>query len=209
MTMAFQSSRHNLQSAMALSNEATMIQGKQNDAPRDAAEYWRRLERSGWLEAAHLPASPAELRAAIEAEFARDPRLAWSALATIVFDAECIYTTGPVGLSYHAQLQQIADDSRAVFCPDQIADVQEGERIVVSFEHGGRSYRFAARLDSDYFDETLITLINQALAESDIHERLMQLPAFDQCIYLAVVSEAIYRKAEELALIPTERIIFE
>jgi hypothetical protein len=173
-----------------------------------ADEYWQRLEAIGWLDHAQLAfASHEELRHQIEAVFARDPWYVWTLLGTIHFDAECIYETGPAGLSYHAQLAQLVEDSRGVFQPTMISDAQVDNTIEVSFEHHGQTYSYTARLDSDYFDEAVIDLINEALADAGVAERFMILPTIDQCIQIAVVPEAIYQAAVQNNLIPGEPML--
>jgi hypothetical protein len=174
-----------------------------------ADDYWERLAASGWLVRAQLPQPTDELRAQIVAEFARDRRYVWALLATIVFDAECIYETGPDKLSYHAQIQQLADESRGVFQPTQLADIHEGETITISFEHAGRRYSYDARADSDYFDTGVIGWINVALADAGIAERFMQLPAFDQCVYLTVVPAEVYQAAVGAGVIPATGLIVD
>jgi hypothetical protein len=79
--------------------------------------FWGKLEEIGWLDA--VPeAERKRLRTALAKAFERDPRLAFSALAVISFDAVCIEGEGPGGSTYYTVLRKLARASRGTFAPD-------------------------------------------------------------------------------------------
>ena len=108
-------------------------------------EFWGKLEEIGWLDA--VPeAERRRLRTALAKAFKRDPRLAFSALAVISFDAVCIEGEGPCGNTYYTVLRKLARASRGTLAPtdmaDELDDVDDVARI--SFRHAGKVFSLEA-----------------------------------------------------------------
>jgi hypothetical protein len=168
-----------------------------------ADDYWEQLRACGWLDA--LPeAEREELRNRVHDAFQADPTRAFYALQTTGFDTECIEGVGPDAWSYHNILVGLAADSRGLFQPTQITDALDhtGRQITVAFDHGTTRYSCTVPFDTDWFDFTVLELVNQALREVPVAEQFIILPPEDQIASLALIPESTYRCAELQRLIP-------
>ncbi len=165
-----------------------------------ADEYWQRVVACGWLD--DVPQHEhSELEQSVRQAFEREPLYAWSALTALHFDSECIEGLDSY-FSYKGQLSRLAEASNGVFCPFDIRHEYIGDRIRVSFDLQGKTYTCLTTDYSDYFDIEIFTLINRALQESGEPRRIIELPTVDQCFFLVIVSEASYRQAERLMVVP-------
>jgi hypothetical protein len=168
--------------------------------------YWKALDECGWL-AELSPEQQDEIYERFEAYFAGKRRSdICYGLSTFGFDAEAIYDEGPNTISsYWGLLHEFAEASGGRFAPTEVEDHLDPppgyERIHVSFQHGGRRYQASVE-NSKWFQPEVLKLINQALADSQVAQRFISLPAIDQIERLVFVPEATYRCALKLRLIP-------
>lgn len=167
--------------------------------------YWQKLKKIGWLD--YLPQEMhAEVRKQLKQNLSDDPQLAFLALTQGGFDIECIMDAGTDELSYAAALRDLAEVSRGVFEPTQIEDafVKRRRAIQVSFRHGRKKYSCIVPYDNDYFDMTVLELVNRALAESDVKQRFIVLPDVDQFVNLVFVPPQVYAAAVREKLVPSQ-----
>ena len=174
--------------------------------PATLRDYWRTLERCGWLDDV-VEHRHEGIHQRLSWHYERDPRYAYSALAVYAFDAESIYDVGPRPLSYYRRLNDMAKASDGVFAPDDVHDefipglLEVYRGIRVSFGYGRHVYEYEARL-SDYFDGGVLDMVNAALRDSGQERYFHALPASDHMLHLALVSETTYRRAALHGLIP-------
>lgn len=173
-----------------------------------ADQYWHTLIESGWVD--ETPEQRrAELESNVRAAFAANPLYAWTALAAVEIDSESLYDVGTDDLSYQAHLTTLAQASDGLFHPTNLHEQLIGENVQISFEHDGRSYAYETPFVEDTFDEGLLTVINQALADSGTAKRLLLLPTIDQILRFVFVSEPTFRRAITLHIIPPARYALE
>lgn len=173
-----------------------------------ADQYWNKLAQSGWVD--QLPEQRrAELEADVRAAFDQNPLYAWTALAAVEIDSESLYDIGTDALSYQAHLTALVQASDGVFHPTNLREQLSGENVRISFEHDGRSYAFETALVEDTFDEELLAVINQALADSGTAKRLLLLPTIDQILRFVFVTEPTFQRAITLHVIPPARYAAE
>lgn len=170
--------------------------------------YWEKLKKIGWLE--YIPKSlQAEIRARFKKNYKTDPTRAHLSLNQTGFDSECIEGIGSNnGCSYHDVLKQLAKDSGGVFHPTHIKDefVKHGRTrsINVSFRHDRTTYACNVP-DSDYFDMSVLDLVNEALEASGRDERFIVVPSDDQLVFIVIVPPEVYERAVDAKLIPASR----
>lgn len=124
-------------------------------------------------------------------------------LARILFDAECIYETGPdTSLSYHSKIMMLASASHGLFNPSDIQDGLRDDQHLVGFCYRGITYSCMVRPETDWFDTVVIDLINTALHEHGETYQFFELPPVDQCIRLMFVPTGAYHCAVQRGLIP-------
>jgi hypothetical protein len=166
-------------------------------------EFWGKLEEIGWL-AAVPEAERKRLRTALARAFKRDPRLAFSALAVISFDAVCIEGEGPGGNTYYTVLRKLARASRGTFAPTDISDelVDEDDTALISFRHGGKVYSCEVPWEDDWFQRPVLDLVNKAMKAGKAREQFIPLPLREQTIALVLVPPALFKKAVRAGLIP-------
>jgi hypothetical protein len=169
-------------------------------------EFWAKLEEIGWLDAV-TEAERKRLRTALAKAFKRDPRLAFSALAVISFDAVCIEGEGPRGNTYYTVLRKLARASRGKFAPTDIADelVDEEDVAQISFRHGGKVFSCEVPYEDDWFQRPVLDLVNKAMKAGKAREQFIPLPLREQTIALVLAPPALYKKAVRAGLIPQQR----
>jgi hypothetical protein len=177
-----------------------------------AEAYWERLQESGWP--AEIPQEERlSIRARIDGFFSQDHPIgrlySYYALTAVCFDAECIEETGPSRFSYYGVLLQLAEGSYGQFIPEDIVDeLDEKEEVArIAFRHGGKQFSCEIPWTSDWFDDTVIDLVNGALEESGCAARFIELPVSDQMVYLAFVKPETYQRAVALGLIPDAKCV--
>src|SRR5262249_51703603 len=126
------------------------------------------------------------------------PEWAFLALTQTGFDTECIDDEN----SYVEVLKDLAKSSRGVFAPTNIKADCKKKTITISFNHHGKSYSCQVPFDSDWFDASVMDLVNKSLEESKAAERFILLPAVDQIANIVIVPPLIYEKAVKEGLIP-------
>ena len=160
--------------------------------------YWQKLEDIGWLK--YLPADMhEEVREQLRTNLSR-PETQWAflALTQAGFDSECIDDEN----SYVKILKDLAKDSRGVFAPTNIKAECKKKTIKISFDHRGKSYSCQVPFESDWFEFSVLDLMNKALEESKAEERFILLPAADQLANIVILPPAVYEKAVKEGLIP-------
>src|SRR5690349_20165134 len=103
--------------------------------------YWQELINIGWLSDTHLSFHK-QLKINVEEMYNRNPVNTCFGLASIVFDAECIYGTGLGEESYSEKIKMLADFSNGLFPPSQISDAYRDKHssIYVSFVLNSKLY---------------------------------------------------------------------
>jgi hypothetical protein len=169
----------------------------------DIETYLRRVKDSGWLEGRNERAADA-LEQRIRDSFAKNPASAFYALADTSFDAECIESSGPnEECSYHSVLMQLAEHSRGLFRPEELSDeVDHDEGTArLAFELEGEIFEREFAQNEDWFSNEALELVNEALEASGRDERFLALPASDQVMHLALVSQEVFDRAVDLGAI--------
>jgi hypothetical protein len=176
-----------------------------------ADRYWAGLERCGWL--AELRATTAATlkqrinRAFVARDFLERAHV-YYALATVVFDSECIQDQGPSEGEgehcYYDVITLLAQHSHGAFKPTNIHDRLELDqgKASIAFDHGNHHYERTLAQPSDWIDVSVVDVVNQALADIQARGRFIALPACDQLIYLVFSSEPIYQCIITAGLIP-------
>jgi hypothetical protein len=132
--------------------------------------YWQFVIACGWCSG--LPhASQSDLYQAFAEMWEAVPSMAFTALATVVFDAECIYDVGPSRSSYFTHILAIADSSNGIFAPTHVhdeltVDATGTTKYRIQFTHAGRDYAHQTAYASDWFDAAGSDLINRALLDN-------------------------------------------
>jgi hypothetical protein len=173
----------------------------------DPEEYMSRLEQTGWLTEVG-PERAQELRESLTAALRENPSFCFYELADTEFDSDCIEEAGSDdSCSYYSIIMQLAHDSRSLFAPTDVVDELNAEAAVarVSFKHKGRLYICEVPFKDEWFQEPVLQLVNQALAESGASHRFIDLPSCNQTMSLALIPEAVYTQAVQLGLIPDVR----
>ena len=162
-----------------------------------AQSYWDALLATGWV--SPLPsAEQNNLQRSLEAHFEQYPQQAWTMLATVVFDSEGFYSAE----DYTDILAEFATGSFGRFVPTHVTAVEEGDLFKISFALGKHTYEAALSATSDYFDEMLVSKINQALADLGTVEQFVLLPSFDQVYHYAFTTTQAVQMAKDRLLIP-------
>jgi len=164
-----------------------------------AKTYWEALVDTGWVNFLS-PAEQNSLQHSLEAHFERYPQQAWTALATVVFDSEGFY----LAEDYTDLLAQFSDGSFGRFIPAHVTAVEEDDLFKVGFVLGNRAYQAELSATNDYFDEKLVTRINQALAGQGTAEQFILLPVFDQTCHYAFTTPQAVQAAKDRLLIPAD-----
>lgn len=161
-----------------------------------ADTVWRVAVAAGW------DAADRSLATRLAACYERDGGSAWLAFAVCAFDAESIYETNPLGESYTAHLRLLSERSEGAFAPENVSERVVDETLEVAFESGGQRYVSRVSAQSDWFDFRVLHAVNAAMAASGEQRRFTPLPAPDQIIYLAFMSEESRRTLQEAGLVP-------
>ncbi len=176
------------------------------------AEYLDALRVAGWLDAVDAR-ERARLEDVIGRTFAKSKKLSsgdsrlFLGVATTMFDAEMIEGSGPDDpCSYHSLVTQLAGASFGRFAPVDLHDEIDwtAQRARVSFVLRGKTFRVEMPCDSDWVDHGVLDLVNESLAKTNDTHRFQMLPAVDQCIYLAFVPDAVWKKALMLGVVPEQ-----
>jgi len=163
----------------------------------NAEEYWQRVIESGWLEYIS-DTNHGELEKSVKSAFDENPIYAHTALTTHFIDGE-FFSDQP----YTDMLTETSKNSFGRFQPRKINEkLLEDGRWEVSFEHEGKAYHFVSQDESDYYDADILTIINTALKDSEKTIRLLTMPPSDQCLHFVFETPEIFRKAEQLRVIP-------
>ena len=166
-----------------------------------APDYWQALLATGWVN--YLPSGEqAQLGQRLETHFARYPQQAWTVLAPVVFDSEGFYAAE----DYAALLAEFAAGSFGRFTPTRVTAVEGDDFFTISFSVGQQTYEATLSTTSDYFDEQLVSRINQALADQGTAQQFILLPAFDQVHHYAFTTPQAIQTAKERQLIPESDI---
>src|SRR5258708_39340283 len=116
-------------------------------------DYWQKLTECGWLAETPEDQHP-QLKQQVEEFWGRGPLHTCFALATVQFDAECIYDSGPeTSLSYYYHIELLAQASSGHFRPSDIHDELDipARALHISFKHSNQVYRIDVP-SSDWFD---------------------------------------------------------
>jgi hypothetical protein len=170
-------------------------------------DYLSRLEESGWLEAVGMERAE-ELRDRLMVALKENPSYSFYELADTEFDADCIEEAGTDdSCSYFSIIMQLAHDSRSLFEPTEVTDRldRESSTASVSFVHQGKDYSCEVTFKDEWFQEPVLQLVNEALAESGTMHRFIDLPSCNQTLSLALVPESVFTQAVQLGLIPDVR----
>jgi hypothetical protein len=166
-------------------------------------DYWKQLDAVGWLDG-RSDGQRRELRRRLEEAYARadedaSPIDLVHALADLEFDPECVEGEG----DYASIVERYARASRGKFAPTSVADHVDHDRSVaeVAFEFAGRRFECKVACDTEWFDERVHDLINEALATAKVPERFIALPAIGQFAHIAFTRESAYQAALERSLI--------
>lgn len=170
-------------------------------------ELWDGLARSGWLSDLGRDRAQ-ELKAELEKAEDSDPDHLWTRLADLSFDVECVFKAsdeeGEKG-PYVSILERYAAASRGLFQPydleDELDPIARSARV--SFEHDGRSYGCEVPWHDDFFRDEVHDLVNRALADSEVDQRFVFLPADESGdLLLALIRPEVGLEAERLGLLP-------
>lgn len=175
---------------------------RKNAAPvpvRDLADWWARLEKSGWL--GEVPQAEGErIRNAANA-YTANPSQAFHALSPAGFDAECIDDSG----DYERWIiPAYREASCGAFAPTKISDKvsRRNGTAVISFQASGRKFSREFTQNDDYVADGVHEFLNEALAEMGEPRRFELLPTGDQTGEIVCVTPAAYQRALEAGLIP-------
>jgi hypothetical protein len=158
------------------------------------------LIKCGWV--AEIPEHQRDtLLQQVRAQFDKDRWYTFLALGTFSFDSECIYGFGPGNSSYYDMMTEIARYSEGFFHPTDIVDERKGDWINVSFRQNKQTYRCRVHA-TDYFQEDVLDVINQAISDAGSEKRFIILPPVDQCMHIVYISYKTYKYAERRGLIP-------
>lgn len=171
---------------------------------KESKSYWIALKKVGWLD--YVPASEHKsLRESIETAIKHHGiKFAFLGLTHLSFDFECIFDDD----SYPTLVSDFASFSRSQFNPKNVRshrDSKNKKKRLVQFSVGRKRYSLTVDFAGDYADESIIDLVNTALADSGSQYRYQNLPAVDQCGYLTFVPHAIYEAAVKIGVIPTQQ----
>jgi hypothetical protein len=166
----------------------------------NADEYWRKLEKIGWLDFVYDEAK-ADLRRRLWGQSGECDQRACFALTQYSFDWESVLDEQ----SYFKLLHDLALFSNRAFRPLDIrCKRSEESSATVSFSHSGKFYSCILSMDTDIVDDAILDIVNQAIADSGRDEQFIDLPRVDQCAYLVLVPPAVYDRAVAEGLIPAE-----
>ena len=166
----------------------------------DADEYWRKLEEIGWLEFVR-DEERADLRKRLWGNSGGecDQRTCF-VLTRYSFDWEYEQDAQ----SYVKLIRELALISNRVFRPENERCAVSGDNsATLSFSHGGKVYSCVVSMDTDIVDESILDLVNEAIADGGSDVQYIDLPRIDQCAYLVLVPPDVLCAAEA-GLIPPE-----
>ncbi len=157
----------------------------------NAAAYWKKLRAIGWLD--YLPEEQhADVRETLERNLAaKVARCAHVALAQTACESDD---------SPEDMLRLLAKCSNGVFAPAKIAF----DGTLLSFTHGGKNYAATVPESGEWAGTDVFDLANQALADSKIAQRFIELPDTPDFVGLVFVPPDIYAKAQQANLIPSK-----
>ena len=163
--------------------------------PKEATALVRKLASIGWFEAL-----PSKARRHISQQIGKavsDNEKPWHGLSSVSFDGEGLEYGG----AYIDLLREFERGSYGLFNPEDIDEEGEG-RPLVSFTHGGKQYRRKLDDFGDYFDLSVIRLVNEALKDAGCGIEFIGVDTGGQdCCYVLADKKA-YAKAVRDKMIP-------
>jgi hypothetical protein len=131
-------------------------------------------------------------------------------IAELEYDTETIYGLGPSRDpntldSYTDLITLYAQHSWGVLAPTHIVDTfDEGtNNHTIGFTLGEQTFSATFESMSDWVSPAFEKLMNEALEKVGAKERFLLVPYPDQIAYVAFVSEAAMKRAEDVGALPT------
>jgi hypothetical protein len=127
----------------------------------------------------------------------------------VAYDTETLYgigdTPGTDLDSYTKIIRYYAKHSWGQFDPQEIKESwdEDAQTVTVSFAAGGEPFETTVPMQSDWFQEGVHTLINEALEKTGVPQRFLLIPVLDQVVHHAFITEETMKKAEAAGLFPS------
>ncbi|MGO8999075.1 MAG: hypothetical protein ACLQVI_37585 [Polyangiaceae bacterium] len=168
------------------------------------AAYWRKLEKVGWLDAVSQGereriefvlsstfgphTNPFSGERTEQRESAPVIEI-YRSLGTVEFDCEDAFD------DLKSLVNAFAAGSDGLFFPSDVRARRLGEeRQSVSFRLGKKSFSWETT-QSDWKDDGLLLILNDAVASSGVASRFHPLPALDQMMHVAIVPDGVFEAA--------------
>jgi hypothetical protein len=169
-----------------------------------ATEFWRKLEKTGWLK--YVPETEHErLRDAVTRACATEPERAIHELALFDFEFAFLKGTAPTEPhSYTALLARLAAVSNGKFAPTEVTEVVDAQEgvIRVSFRHGKKTYSDEVYSGEGIFHASFLEVVNEALRSARVRQQFHGFLLRDMRLRIVFVPTAVYSKAIHAGLIP-------
>ncbi len=158
----------------------------------DVDTYWEHLREIGWLD--YVPEEQRDdVRNTLARNLAERPLDAQVALAHAAFEDD-----PPDDI-----LKELAAVSQGRFVPTEIVVKHGGQSTLFEFVHGGRRYKGKIPAAAEWSGSRVMEKANQALADSEVAERFIELPGGSDFILVVCIPPPIYAKAQAAGLIPS------
>jgi hypothetical protein len=163
-------------------------------------DYWGKVEASGWLN--WIPKTEIlEMKKKVGNEFNERPQYAYTFLSRYII----VHDSGPEEMTPY--IEDLSRVSNGQFNPTNIIESDEHGEQILKFEFNHKVYS----IDTIPFDDNWhgthkweVELINHALEDNKNECRFIQLPYCDEEVPYIFIPPRIYKKAQELGVIPPD-----
>lgn len=171
----------------------------------DVDTYIKLLEEVGWFSEMTDDKKKEKVDSIIQS-YKENKKYTFDNLVDILFDAEGFnMEEGDNMTGYPRLLQHLSEESEGVFSPKNIEEKERGDFFVISFSMGGEKYESEIEMETKWFQNSFMDVVNVALEDSGTKLRFIAPPhtAGQEAEYYFIPKEA-HKRALKEKLIPSQ-----